>query len=263
MAPIRMIAFDLDGTMLRSDKTVSPLALEALRLAGEADVLRVVATARPVRAVREWLPALPFDAGIFHNGAVILLPDGTRRELGVGDAAPLVRAFLRFAPACRLGVESMDRLFANFDAGEIWPGIAFTRTADFAELHGDPAEKLLLAEPPAKLEAFRALLPPELYLEISEATLGMVLRRGATKENALRRLAEALDLPLAAAASFGDDVNDIGMLRAAGIGVAMQNAPENVRAAADEVCASNDEDGAARWILARLGGLDKPAGRGV
>ena len=51
-------------------------------------------------------------------------------------------------------------------------------------------------------------------------------------------------------AAFGDDTNDIGMLRAAGIGVAMQNAISEVKAAADEICGECDEDGVAVWLEA-------------
>lgn len=243
-----MLAFDLDGTLLRPDRTVSAYTLDVLRRAGERGILRVVATARPVRAVREWLPELPFDAGIFHNGAVVLLPDGGRLELGIAEPMPVIRRLLAALRGCRLGAESRDRLFANFDAGEIWPGIAFTRTADFSELRGGPAEKLLLAEPPETLAAAAALLPPDLYLEVSEGVLGMVLRRGATKEGALRALSERVGVPLGNVVSFGDDQNDIGMLRTAGVGVAPENAAKAVRAAADCICGPCGGDGAARWI---------------
>ena len=67
----------------------------------------------------------------------------------------------------------------------------------------------------------------------------------ATKGGALETLCRTLDLPLAATVAFGDHQNDIAMLRAAGVGIAMGNAVPEALAAADRVTLSNDEDGVA------------------
>ena len=73
-------------------------------------------------------------------------------------------------------------------------------------------------------------------------------KSGATKERAIQELRSSLNIPQEKIAAFGDDFNDIGMLKFCGRGIAMQNAIAEVKQIADEICASNQEDGVARWI---------------
>ena len=75
---------------------------------------------------------------------------------------------------------------------------------------------------------------------------------GADKVSALREMAKLLGIELGQIAAFGDDRNDIGMLKAVGMGVAMGNAIEEVKAVAKYTALSNDEDGAARFIEENL-----------
>ena len=72
--------------------------------------------------------------------------------------------------------------------------------------------------------------------------------RDANKINAVKAAAEYTGIELKAIAAFGDDFNDIDMLKGCGIGIAMGNAAGEVKRAADAVCATNDRDGAAGWI---------------
>ena len=249
MEKIKMVVTDLDSTLLRADKTVSGYTLDVLRRVREKGVVFAVATARPIRAVKSWLSWLDFDAGIFHNGAVVLDGDQRVRTIGIDDPMPLVRRILSAAPDCRLSVESKDRLFANFNAGEIWEGIVYTQTEDFHELGDDPADKVLLsAVPPEQMEEFAAHLPPELYMQLSENVLAMIMHQDAKKENGIRILAERRGIRMEEIAAFGDDLNDEGMLRAVGYGVAVENALESVKAAAKHRAAGCEEDGVAKWL---------------
>ena len=75
-----------------------------------------------------------------------------------------------------------------------------------------------------------------------------MMNRKATKLNGIRLLAERYGIGLSETAAFGDDYNDIDMLSACGKGVAVENALPEVKAAANEVCGSSEEDGVARWI---------------
>lgn len=249
MERIKLVVTDLDSTLLRADKTASGYTLDVLQRVREKGVDFAVATARPIRAVKSWLSWLEFDAGIFHNGAVVLDGDRRVRTIGIDDPMPLVRRILSAAPGCRFSVESKDRLFANFNAGEIWEGIVYTQTEDFRELGDDPADKLLLsAVSPEKMEEIAALLPPELYMQLSENILAMIMHRDAKKENGVRILAERRGIRMEEVAAFGDDLNDEGMLRTVGYGVAVENALESVKKAAKYRTGSCEADGVARWL---------------
>ena len=73
-------------------------------------------------------------------------------------------------------------------------------------------------------------------------------QKAATKEKAIEELCRHLNIESSQIAAFGDDFNDIGMLKLCGKGIAMENAIEEVKNAADQVCASNEKDGVAKWI---------------
>ena len=115
--------------------------------------------------------------------------------------------------------------------------------------HTIDAEKLNIADISPEDTAFvETLLPPELYLTVSRDRLGQIMHRGATKSNAVAELARMWGIRQEKIAAFGDDLNDIDLLHWAGTGVAMANALPEVRAIADCVTRSNEEDGLAVWV---------------
>jgi hydroxymethylpyrimidine pyrophosphatase-like HAD family hydrolase len=91
-------------------------------------------------------------------------------------------------------------------------------------------------------------LPDSLYIEMSENTVGMIMNKDAKKDRAIKRLAEHFGCSLSDVVAFGDDYNDISMLSVCGVGVAVANALDEAKAAADYVCDSNDNEGVAKWL---------------
>ena len=247
--PIRMLITDLDNTLLRTDKTISAYSAAVLQNLIERGVVLGFATGRPIRAVRTWLSLpVPMRVEIFHNGAVVYI-DGKRiGGFGIENPDALARRLAFAFPEAAVAVEANDRLYANFDAGRIWKTIDYTHTLDFAETHGMTADKLLVeAHSLEEAKRYEAFLPPELYMEFSTDGVGMIMNRKARKEEGIRLAAGALGIGMSEIAAFGDDYNDIGMLRTCGVGVAVENALPEVIAAADAVCACSDEDGLAKW----------------
>lgn len=246
---MRMVVTDLDGTLLRDDKTVSGYTLHVVEEMRRAGVMFAVATARPVRAVTEWLPFIKYDAGIFHNGAVIRTYDGEIGGMGIAESDMVARRILAAMPDACISVEAEDRLYCNYDSNRIWPGAEFTFTRDFACVEGKTADKIIVeARSIADVERLTPMLPEYSYAQLSENRIAMIMNRRATKINAVRALAEKYGIAMDEAVAFGDDYNDIEMLKCCGKGVAVNNALAEVKAAADEVCASNMDDGVARWI---------------
>jgi len=249
-----MVVTDLDGTLLRDDKTLSAFTLEVLHKLRRERILFAVATARPIRAVDGMMPGLRYDAGIFHNGAVVT--EEGRRIAGWGIEQPyeLIRPILADRADCHVAVEVDDLLYANFDVDRIWRGVPYLPTPDFQELRLLTADKIIIeTDTLEKMAGYQPYLTKELYLELSEHTIAMIMHRQATKQQAVRFLAERHGFRMGEVVAFGDDYNDIDMLKGCGIGVAVGNALEVVKAAADEVCESNGNDGVARWLTARLG----------
>jgi len=253
MRDIRMVVTDLDGTLLRSDKTVSQYTRLVLRRLREKGIKLVAATARPMRAGEDMLPGIVFSDGIYHNGAVI--GRGMRRMHGFGIDGPtdITRNILRDLPGSRISVECEEILYANYPAEETWPEIGYVYTEDFAVLSGKIADKIIVeADTQRKVDAIGALLPKDCYAQLCENRLALCMHRDASKIKAIELLARLYGMEMDEIVCFGDDHNDIEMLRACGRGIAVGNAIEEVKQAADEIALSNDEDGVARWIEENL-----------
>ena len=87
-----------------------------------------------------------------------------------------------------------------------------------------------------------------MYLKVARDGLGMVMHKDATKSKALAELARIWGVAQSEIIAFGDDLNDIDMLSYEGIGVAMGNALDEVKAVADCICDDCDYDGVAKWL---------------
>ena len=250
---VKMVVTDLDRTLLREDKTISPYTQEVLDELKAQGIPLIVATARPARAVRGLLPFLRYDGAVFFNGAVTVAGGETLRTYRIDHGLEIVRAVLRQEPDTRLSVEMDDYLYSNMPPEALgdW-GTDYCYTTDFHEIDGRQVEKLLISLPtqvlPGWEAAYRAYISDGLYMQVSEGTLLMVMNRQATKLNGIRALCEHYGISLEETAAFGDDLNDLEMLQACGVGVAVENGLPEVKAAADSICPGNEADGVARWI---------------
>lgn len=250
---IRMIVTDLDRTLLRDDKTISQYTAETLDALRARGIPFIIATARPTRAVRQLMPWLRYDGAVFFNGAVVTAGEEKLQAYKVDGAFDIVTAILREKPETQLSVEMDDCLYSNMSPESLgdW-GSDYCRTADFRETAGRQVEKILISSQRERaadwLKSYERFIPEGLYMQMSENTLIMVMNRQATKLNGIKLLAEHYGLGLDETAAFGDDHNDVEMLRACGAGVAVANAIPEAKAASGEVCGSNEADGVARWI---------------
>ncbi len=263
-----VLAVDLDDTLLADDGTISPRTMAALDSWQTAGRRIVVATGRPPRSaklVHPYLNGLPM---ICYNGAWIELQGNVlfQATIPVDDARWIVGAIQSGAPGCRLGVEIDDALYINREAqrpgahvvsdvlahtdrpaAKILISLEELDEANPLSLNGravvgKPSETLLRGLPPTS----RALISPKFDLV-------QVIPCGASKAAALRWLLDRWGVGMEEVISFGDDVNDVEMVAEAGLGVAMSNAVPEVKAAADRMTVSNEEDGVAVVLEEFLG----------
>lgn len=250
---IKMIVTDLDRTLLRDDKTISEYTSNTLEELARRGIPFLIATARPARAVRKAMPWLRYDGAVFFNGAVVMAGEESLGAYKVEGAFCIVTDILRERPGTLLSVEMDDYLYSNIPPEGMgdW-GSDYCYTTDFKETAGRLVEKILISSkelPPERwMEEYARYIPQGLYMQMSENTLIMVMNRQATKLGGIKLLAERYRVGLSEIAAFGDDVNDMDMLRECGTGVAVGNALPEVKSVADEVCGSNEDDGVARWI---------------
>jgi Cof subfamily protein (haloacid dehalogenase superfamily) len=255
-----MIACDLDGTLLRSDLTISDRTVAALAAVRAAGVPFVVVTGRPVR----WLAVVLDRIGryaevICSNGARILDVDGS--DLISWPMSPQVLA--EATRRLRDGLGTVDFAVERLDgmvkeAGyRVRSDLVQPHVLELAELVAEPAFKLLArvyeADGDELLACCAKLLAGVATPTHSSLAAGLVeiSADGVTKAAALDWLAERHGVRAEQVLAFGDMPNDISMLRWAGRSVVVADAHPEAKAAADEVTESNDNDGVAA-VLERL-----------
>jgi Cof subfamily protein (haloacid dehalogenase superfamily) len=257
---VRLAATDLDGTLLRSDGTLSDRTRAAARRAAAAGIEVVLVTARGPRTVWELAAELGTGtAAICSNGAIVLDLTARRirrlRTLESEVALELVRGLRERLPGILFAVER--EAFAHepgFAAWNVTPP-ADTRVALAEELLAEPPTKLILRHADHELDAVaavaRELAGQRASVSVSGEWVVEVSPAGVNKAAALAELCEELDILAEDVVAFGDHLNDLPMLAWAGRGIAVANAHPDVVEAADELTASNDDDGVA-VVLERL-----------
>lgn len=265
---IRLVATDLDGTLLRDDLTVSPRARAAIEATQAAGIPVVPVTARQPMGLAPIARDVGFsDWALCANGALGL-------HLRTGDVLfeEHLEVEVQQALAEALRTEVPGLVFASVrQRGEVFLAEeGYAAMATFSDHKRDPATMgahplaAVLAQPSVKLVVRHPAIDNDTLLGLirglglegfevthSGAPFVEVLPRGVSKAWGLARLCEHLDIDAAEVLAFGDAPNDAEMLAWAGRGVAVANAAAASRAAADELTASNQDDGVA-VVLERM-----------
>jgi HAD superfamily hydrolase (TIGR01484 family) len=120
---------------------------------------------------------------------------------------------------------------------------------DFSDLPEHPADKILfITTDITEINKIEKLFTGNLYWENSENEVLIVMNKDARKINAVSTVAAEFGISLSDVAAFGDDYNDIEMLRDCGIGIAVENAINEAKAVANYICGDCDNDGVAKWL---------------
>jgi Cof subfamily protein (haloacid dehalogenase superfamily) len=261
-----LVATDVDGTLLDDDETVSPRTRAAVRAVVDSGAQFVLATGRPPRWVTPIVDQLGFaPMAVCANGAVIYDPAVDRivsaRTLSTDALGELAEIAARVIPGAGLAVERVgtsahDAATPQFVSS---PGYEHAwLNPDNTEVSVDdllnaPAVKLLIRKSGARSADMAAALAGHVGLagDITYSTnngLIEIVPLGVSKATGIEELSRPLEIDASQVVTFGDMPNDVPMLAWAGLGVAMGNAHPDAVAAADEVTATNVEDGVARVL---------------
>lgn len=256
-----MIALDLDGTLLRPDHSIGPRTRAALLAAQRSGILVVPATGRSQYGLRPFLPREFTRLVVCSNGAVTVdLYTGevfAERTMIPAVQTAFIKEFGRGAPGTRfaalrdagLGFAAGPGYVATADPGDHGRDWADVKEVPIVQLTSEPAVKLIARHPDMGGEELLDLCDTMDLVGVTWTISGVpfleVSAAGVTKEWALAVIAEERGIEPAEVMAFGDSLNDRGMLAWAGHGVAMGNARDDVREAADEVTGTNAEEGIA------------------
>jgi len=252
--PIRLVVSDLDGTLLNPDETIPAEAVQAVRALHERDIAFTIVSGRPI----------PFMQHIVEQMGVILPAAGCNGAVVFDRSAVLERHTFTLEPLRQL-IEQATASGATvlyytdrdtFTFGETAWIVSQKGTIREYRIHC-PSETEWRELPVTKLslifrghaEAYRQVAPSldqlgqHYSLNRYRNTNCEIMAAGVSKASGLHSISRLTGIPLEQIMAIGDDVNDIGMLRCAGIGVAVNNAKTVVKQAAGYVCSAGNTAG--------------------
>ena len=239
----KAVIFDLDGTLLHIDQTVSDRALSAIEACRERGIKILLATARPERTAEMYSEIIDFDAKAFSNGARIVCGDKvTEVTIPFESTAKVLGSLDGFGT--RLTLETGGAAYSNKVVGDYETIV----TDDLTAVAGKLNVLKVIAHIADNREVLNIELPEGLYFSVSGGYYMQIMNRNATKWLGVKAMLDHLGVAPEEAVYFGDDFDDIEPIRRCGIGVAPANAIAEAKVAADHVVESNNEDGVAKFI---------------
>ena len=254
--PCKLLLFDLDGTLLRSDKSISKRTLSALKQCRERGILIGVSTSRSEQNSMAFLDELMPDILISSGGA--LVKNGTeyiyKAEFSQAETREMIDTAREVCgEACEITIDTTDAHYWNYKTDpkkqdKSWGDSIYTDFTDFSECALKMCVEIFDKD---RADMLAARLEQCDCIRFSDGYWYKFTKKNVTKESAIARVAEVCGFGTESIIAFGDDYADIGMMELCGLGVAMGNAIDTVKEAADVVIGSNDEDGIAKYLEQR------------
>ena len=263
--PFRAIALDLDGTLTNHDKVVTPRTRQALLKAQELGTVIILASGRPTYGIVPVAECLELEK----RGGYILSYNGGN----IVNAKTGEKLFSQFLPDAVIPIlykyaKEKNHALLGYAGNEIiteMPDDQYVKEESrinkmnirkvdnlMETLEPHPTKLLMTGDPTDMLKAEEELveiLGEKMDIFRSAPFFLELVPKGIDKAQSLLRLLSKINLTPADLIAFGDGYNDLSMLKLAGVGVAMANAAPEVRADADYVTLSNEEDGVAAALL--------------
>lgn len=251
----KMLAIDIDDTLINDDKEVTEGTKQALAEALAHGITVTLATGRMYASAKQMASQLQLNVPLItYNGSLVKNSEDGR--VLYEQSVPPEAAHLIFDYCERHGLHLQlyidDILYVKEDNDKIrdyaaLSKIPYTVYPDFRELADQPSTKMLIIDDPAKLDEvgleLRNLIVGQVHITKSKPHFLEIIHHEGTKGDALRYLADKFGYDMSEVIAIGDGSNDREMLEAAGLGVAMGNAAPALKAIANYVTLSNNEDG--------------------
>ena len=256
----KLLALDIDGTLLNGRRELTDRTRECILKAIDRGVKVTLCTGRPIQGVKKYVDALGLTAPIItYNGAEISDPV---------SGACLFSKPLEYADALKimeLG-QSVGTTLCIWSRGKLFGSPLNERVHDYKKISGvEPQEaesieelaragvtKIIWYDTVERVNEFRSSIDPNEFRSVSFCTSNPAFLEffngEVSKESAMQRLGELLSVSSRETVAIGDGLNDIPMLKYAGLSIAMGNAADEVKAIAHKTVSDNDSDGVAEAI---------------
>ncbi|MBP2659066.1 MAG: Cof-type family hydrolase [Firmicutes bacterium] len=253
----RVLLFDLDGTLLRSDKTISGNTINIINMCRKKGVIIGVSTSRSKKNIMIYLDDLNPEIAITSGGALVHLHDKIiyTANFMIDEVNHLIETARAICgKLCEITVDTLNEHYWNYkidpqklDAN--WGSSIYT---DFEDFNLEALKVCVEIHNPVLAQKLKNVFPEYDCIRFSDGDWYKFTKKNATKENAITYLCDYCNISKESIIAFGDDYSDIGMLKLCGIGIAMGNAIQDVKVIADEVIGRNDDDGIADYLMRKF-----------
>lgn len=259
MNKYKLLAVDMDGTLLTTDKTISPETLEKINEMGRAGKIFCISTGRPFAGIKKYSDLIENNIPLItYNGAIVRFSKSDEvllsETLSAAQSKKILDIIVSHSGTYVLWAE--EKIYASVinDVTKAYFSISGVQPVliekDTVIPHGS-ITKIIWFDENSKLKEYqRTFLKgiDDVNFFTSQPTFLEFVSKNISKANAMKTLADYYGLTKENMVAVGDGCNDIPMIRYAGLGVAMANSEDEVLSEADEVTSSNDEDGVAKVI---------------
>ena len=251
---VGMIVTDLDNTLLRNDKTISDYTVSVLDKCRAKGLKTVYATARSLPAVSKFFDIFTPDVFIgyggslaVYNGKIIL-----RHDIPADTSFQLISECLNEPAVSTIHAINESAAHTNRpDPADL--SMSHYRYIDLTKNNNISYLKITVTSMyPDIVERIAGKFPTLDMLRYTGENMYRFANRNAVKWNAVRGVAEYFNIDTASVVAFGDDTNDLEMLMNCGVGIAVANAIGEVKASADYISESNENDGVAKWLESHI-----------
>ena len=252
---MKMILTDLDETLLHTDKTISPYTIEIFNRCKEKGLLVGFCTSRGKVNIKSFIEKIKPQIVVCNNGACIYYNDNLihTESFSVEDTRILLsQVFKVCGNECEMTLDTLENIYWNRKENKSTVYADDAIYDDFSDFNQPAMKFCVKMQGSEKAKQIAMSVSSCDYLPFSDIPWYKFSSGNATKEFAIKFLSNYLNIPLEKIISFGDDFNDIGMLKLCGKGIAVSNAILEIKKIADEITLSNNEDGVAKYLEKNL-----------
>jgi len=250
---MKLLLFDLDGTLLDDNKNISKRTIDVLNACRENGILIGVSTSRGEQNSLIFLSELQPDILILSGGAIVKKGNEYiyTAEISPQETKKMIETARSICgDECEITIDTKTEHYWNYkidpkEQDKSWGDSIYT---DFRDFYQPSLKMCVEIFDIRKAEILKTALSEYDCVRFSDGYWYKFTKAGVTKENAINMVCSACNIGLEDIIAFGDDFADIGMLKLCGVGVAMGNAINEVKESADIVIGTNNEDGIAEYL---------------
>jgi Cof subfamily protein (haloacid dehalogenase superfamily) len=253
---IKMIVMDLDGTLLTSDKNISNYTLSILEKCKNNGIKIVTASGRSEKASRRILDLVKPDIMILNGGSLVKDNNDKiiyKKLLSIKTSSGLLNECVKNENIGNIKAETEEDDYVNYEEFPYHQDYIHEKYYDFSRQLSKETYKI-------SVEIFNKKILPMFENKFTECkvidysgdSLCEFYPKEAGKMEAIEMILREKDVKLSEVIAFGNDYNDIEMIKRCGLGVVVENGIEEIKKSAKYICGRNNEDGIAKWIEKNL-----------